>query len=106
MRRLRNTLGQRNVYSFSISDPWHGNRLVAAPRGEGGMRELSTTIAVTSSPVTCCAIQRYSTVRPSLPLDRAGGFGGDVVDDAVDAADFVDDAGRGAAVKIVREGAV
>src|SRR5207302_2311281 len=44
-----------------------------------------------------------SPIQGSLPLDRAGGFGGDVVDDAVDAADFVDDAGRGAAEKFVRE---
>ena len=28
----------------------------------------------------------------SFPFDGGGGFGGDVVDDAVDAADFVDDA--------------
>ena len=33
----------------------------------------------------------------SFPLDGAGGFGGDVVDDAVDAAHLVDDAGGGAA---------
>jgi hypothetical protein len=34
----------------------------------------------------------------SFPLDGAGGFGGHIVDDAVDAADFVDDA-RGDARK-------
>ena len=33
----------------------------------------------------------------SLPFNRAWGFGGDVVDDAVDAGDFVDDACGGAA---------
>ena len=38
-----------------------------------------------------------------LPLDRAGGFGGDVVDDAVDAAHLVDDARCGAAEHLVRE---
>ncbi len=31
-----------------------------------------------------------------FPLDCGGGFGGDVVDDAVDAFDLVDDAVRGA----------
>src|SRR5205814_7891790 len=40
---------------------------------------------------------------PSLPLDRAGGFGGDVVDNPVDAAHLVDDAGRGAAEDLVRK---
>src|SRR5207302_8234598 len=44
-----------------------------------------------------------SPIQGSLPLDRAGGFGGDVVDDAVDAAHLVDDAGRGAAEDLVRE---
>jgi hypothetical protein len=43
MRRSRNMLGQRKVNSFSISVLRHGNRLVAVPRGEGGIRELSTT---------------------------------------------------------------
>src|SRR5690606_5248879 len=42
----------------------------------------------------------------SFPLDRSGRFGGDVVDDAVDAADFVDDARRDAAEEVVREGIV
>src|SRR5690606_8425957 len=36
----------------------------------------------------------------SFPLDRARWFRGDVVDDAVDAADLVDDAGGGAAEEI------
>src|SRR5438132_11121354 len=40
---------------------------------------------------------------PLLPLDCAGGFGGDVVDDAVDAAHLVDEAGRGAPQELVRE---
>src|SRR5215471_5539532 len=39
----------------------------------------------------------------SLPLDRAGGFGSYVVDDAVDAADFVDDAGGDAAQEFIGE---
>src|ERR1700730_16061147 len=38
-----------------------------------------------------------------FPLDCAGGFGGDVVDDAVDPAHLVDEAGRGAAKEFVRE---
>jgi len=53
--------------------------------------------------------QRYSsrwTSRnpepPLLPLDRAGGFGGDVVNDAVDAAHLVDDARRGMAEAQIR----
>src|SRR5882724_12964479 len=40
---------------------------------------------------------------PSLPLDRAGRLRSDVVDDAVDAAHLVDDAGGDAAEEIVRE---
>src|SRR5262249_58334705 len=40
---------------------------------------------------------------PSFPLDRARWFRGDVVDDAVDAAHLVDDAGGDAAEKVVRE---
>src|SRR5437764_12352813 len=47
-----------------------------------------------------------SPIQGSLPLDRAGGFGGDVVDDAVDAAHLVDDAGGGAAQNLVREGEI
>src|SRR5437762_4983476 len=39
----------------------------------------------------------------SLPLDGAGGFGGDVVDHPIDAAHLVDDAGGGAAEDLVRE---
>src|SRR5689334_16815308 len=46
---------------------------------------------------------RLSSPAALLPLDRAGGFGGDVVDDAVDAAHLVDDAGGGAAEDLVRE---
>src|SRR5262249_29012584 len=38
-----------------------------------------------------------------LPFDCAGGFGGDVVDHAVDAAHLVDDAGGGAPQDLVRE---
>jgi len=38
-----------------------------------------------------------------LPLDRAGGFRGDVVDEPVDAAHLVDDAGGGAAEDLTRE---
>src|SRR4051794_35515438 len=40
----------------------------------------------------------------SLPLDRAGGFRGDVVGDAVDAFDLVDDPGRDAAEELHVEG--
>src|SRR5258708_34636939 len=40
----------------------------------------------------------------SLPLGGAGGFGGDVIDDPVDAAHLVDVAGRGAAEDLVGEG--
>ena len=40
---------------------------------------------------------------PSFPLDRSRRLGGDVVDDAVDALDLVDDARRGAAEEIVVE---
>src|SRR6185437_12109872 len=43
---------------------------------------------------------------PSLPLDRAGRLRGHVVDDAVDAFDFVDDARRDAAEQFVRKGIV
>src|SRR5437660_3454597 len=39
----------------------------------------------------------------SFPLDGTRRLRGDVVDDAVDTADFVDDAGRGAAEELVRE---
>ena len=38
-----------------------------------------------------------------LPLDCTRRFGGDVIDDAVDAADFVDDAGGGLTEEIVAE---
>ena len=38
------------------------------------------------------SILRYSRVRPLLPLDSSRRFGRDVVDDAIDAADFVQDA--------------
>src|SRR5262245_49741706 len=41
--------------------------------------------------------------RRSLPLDRAGRFGGDIVDDAVHAFDLVDDAGRDGGQDLVRE---
>src|SRR5882724_2346304 len=40
-----------------------------------------------------------------LPLDGAGGFGGDVQDDAVDVADLVGDAGGDAGEEVVREAA-
>ena len=36
-----------------------------------------------------------------FPLDRCGGFAGDVVADAVDAADFVDDADGDAVEHVV-----
>ena len=39
----------------------------------------------------------------SLPLNRAGRLGGDVVDHAVDAAHLVDDAPRGVAEKVVEK---
>ena len=45
---------------------------------------------------------RRAKITPSIVPE---GFE-DIQDDRVDAADFVDDAGRGAAEKIVREGAV
>ncbi len=38
-----------------------------------------------------------------FPFDGAGGFGGDVVDDAVDAGDFVDDAAADAGEEVVGE---
>ena len=39
-----------------------------------------------------------------FPLDRGRGFGGDVVNDAVDAADFADDLVGDVAEKVVGEG--
>ena len=39
----------------------------------------------------CFADQGQDGLATSFPLDGGGGFAGDVVDDAVDAADFVDD---------------
>ena len=41
-------------------------------------------------------LPRGAIVQESLPLDGAGGFAGDVVGYAVDASDFVDDAGGAA----------
>ena len=41
--------------------------------------------------------------KPSLPLDRCGRFGADIVDDAVDAGNFVDDARRDSGEDVVRE---
>ena len=38
-----------------------------------------------------------------FPLDGGGGFAGDIVDDAVDAADFVDDAGGDAVEHVIRD---
>ena len=37
-----------------------------------------------------------------FPLDGCGGFTGDIVDDAVDAADLVDDAHRNAVENVIR----
>ena len=39
----------------------------------------------------------------SFPLNGCRGFAGDIVDDAVDAADLIDDAGRDAVEDIVRD---
>jgi hypothetical protein len=39
-----------------------------------------------------CDKRREGERATLLPLNRAGGFAGDVVDDAVDGGDFVDDA--------------
>src|SRR5438093_786250 len=39
---------------------------------------------------------------PSLPFDRRGGFGGDIVNHAVDAPDLIDNAGRDAGQESVR----
>ena len=45
--------------------------------------------------------QGFFGYRGSFPLDRCGGFAGDVVADAVDAADFVDDADGDAVEHVV-----
>src|SRR5271163_3843437 len=70
-------------------------------------RELLGSISIGNLLVTCqgktALFRPRSEEARSLPLDRAGRFGSDVVDDAVDVAHFVDDAGRGAAEEFVRE---
>ena len=50
--------------------------------------------------------ETMSGIANSLPLDRSGGLRGHVVDDAVDASDLVDDAGRDVAEEFVAEGVV
>ena len=44
--------------------------------------------------------RRRSDGSESFPLDCAGGLAGDVVDDPVDAAHFIDDAGGGLAQEV------
>ncbi len=58
--------------------------------------QLSRGVALKCSQLELISsIRRASRDRCSLPFNRAGGFAGDVVDDAVDTSDFVDDAGGG-----------
>ena len=48
---------------------------------------------------------KNSLRKPSLPFDRCGRFGADIVDDAVDAGNFVDDTRRDSGEDVVRESA-
>ena len=48
---------------------------------------------------------KKSLRKPSLPLDCCGRFGADIVDDAVDAGNFVDDTRRDSGEDVVRESA-
>jgi hypothetical protein len=48
-------------------------------------------------------LRRAALASVLLPLDGAGGFGRDVVDDAVDASDFVDDAAGDSLEHVVRQ---
>ena len=45
--------------------------------------------------------QRVRSFKNSLPLNGRGGFAGDIVDDAADAAHFVDDADRHAVEDVI-----
>jgi hypothetical protein len=67
----------------------------------GGLLSLSIEMGIPPIPQSTAECHRF--YYPSFPLDCAGWLGGDVIDDAVDALDLVDDARRRAAKEIVGE---
>lgn len=48
-------------------------------------------------------LKKFLRRKQSLPLNRPGWFAGDVVDDAVDAGDFIDETGGNAGEKRMAE---
>ena len=66
-------------------------------------RSVKTAPAVLTDRVRSAFRRPEPTDGPSFPFDRGRRFGGDVVDDAVDSADLVDDAVRHRRERLVRK---